>query len=166
MLAVAVDYDEKALLGMDAVVDPFISEALRQNAEDILWMAKALCPVKTGALRASLHVEQTGEFEYAVRDGVPYGIFVEKGHRDPRTGNFVEPQPFLQPAVDRMSKRAKKRIKEAIKTAMGQRVTKAEAAQERSDARLKEIMQRAGVQRIWGGKTTSPVSKAHGPSWG
>lgn len=165
MLAVAVDYDEKALLGMDAAVDPFVSEALRQNAEDILWMAKALCPVQTGALRASLHVEQTGEFEYAVRDGVPYGIFVEKGHRDPRTGRFVEPRPFLQPAVDRMSKRAETRIKEAIKTATEQKSKEAETAQERSDAKLKEIMGRSGA-RVPSGKITSPISKARGPSWG
>ena len=138
MLQVGVAFDEKALLKMDEEVEPRVANALRENAEDILWMAKALCPVETGALRASLHIEQTGEFEYMVGDGVPYGIFVEKGHRGP-TGQFVEPQPFLGPAVDRMKQRCEKRIAEAIMTAKERKVSEAEEAQRRSDERLKQM---------------------------
>lgn len=115
MLETKVTYSSK---GLDIVRENIrfrVKRALKENAEDILQMAKALCPVKTGALRASLHVEQLGEFEYAVRDGVPYGILVEKGYRDPQTGQFIEPRPFLQPAVDRTRARANERIKEAWK---------------------------------------------------
>lgn len=138
MLQVGVAFDEKALRKMGEEVEPRVANAIRENAEDILWMAKALCPVDTGTLRASLHIEQTGEFEYAVRDGVPYGIFVEKGHRGP-TGQFVEPQPFLGPAVDRMRPRCEKRIKEAIMTAKERVAAEAEEAQRRSDERLRQM---------------------------
>lgn len=146
MLQIGVAFDEKQLRKMDEEVEPKLAEALRQNAENILWMAKALCPVKTGNLRASLHIEQTGEFEYMVGDGVPYGIFVEKGHRT-RAGTFVEPQPFLGPAVDRMRPRCEKRIKEAIMTAKERAAVEAEADIKRGQQRLREML---GGKRMFG----------------
>ncbi len=142
MLQVGVAFDEKALRRMKDEVTPLVADALFKNAEDILWMAKALCPVETGALRASLHIEQTDEFEYSVRDGVSYGIFVEKGHRDPRTGQFVEPQPFLGPAVERTKQQCVERIKTATMTAKEKTVAEAERLQKRSDAILREMMGR------------------------
>jgi len=149
MLEVAVAYDVEALMKLPAAIDPLIVEALHQNAETILEMAKLNCPVRTGALRASLHIEQTGEFEYAVRDGVPYGIFVEKGHRDSRTGRFVEPRPFLIPAVDFTWPICEQRIKKAITTATEKCAVNEVEAQKRSDARLMEIKQRMGIKHFW-----------------
>lgn len=143
MLQVGVAYDEKALRRMKPEVYPRVAEALLSNAEDVLWMAKALCPVDTGALRASLHIEQTGEFEYAVRDGVPYGIFVEKGHRSP-TGGFVPAQPFLGPAIERMKPRAEKRIADAVKTGAERVAMEEEAMIERMQAKLREIKRSMG----------------------
>lgn len=143
MLQVGVAYDDKALRKMPAEVEPRVAEALLSNTEDILWMAKALCPVDTGALRASLHIEQMGEFEYAVRDGVSYGIFVEKGHRLPSEG-FVPAQPFLAPAVERMRSRAEKRIADAVKTGAERVAMEEEAMIARMQAKLQEIKRSMG----------------------
>lgn len=151
MLQIGVAFDEKVLMKMEEAVEPLVANALRENAEDILWMAKALCPVDTGALRASLHIEQTDEFEYMVCDGVPYGILVEKGHLT-STGTFVEPQPFLGPAADRMRQRSEKRIKEAIMTAKERAAAEEKVVMERGQARVKEMM---GGQKMFGSMAES-----------
>lgn len=52
--------------------------------------------VDSGALRASIHAERTGENQYMVSDGVEYGFFLEMG--TPK----MAARPWLGPAVFRM----------------------------------------------------------------
>ena len=41
--------------------------------------AVRMCPVDTGRLRSSIHLERIDDFHYILCDGVYYGIFVEFG---------------------------------------------------------------------------------------
>jgi HK97 gp10 family phage protein len=67
-------------------------------AKDIENNARSRAPVRTGALRNSIHAipDATGRWRVAV--GVPYGYFVEFGtHRQAA-------QPYLLPAVQEVAK--------------------------------------------------------------
>jgi HK97 gp10 family phage protein len=74
-----------------------------QNMQDsvdanVIGNAKSMSPVKTGALRDSIHSEISGQFGVWVIAGMEYATFVEFGHRT-RSGSLVPPHPFLEPAV-------------------------------------------------------------------
>ena len=73
-----------------------LKNALKDYMERVLFKAKALAPFKTGDLRKSLNVGPISDFEWYLRDGVPYGKhqefgFTSKGER------FVQ-NPFVTPA--------------------------------------------------------------------
>jgi HK97 gp10 family phage protein len=66
-----------------------------QMAEDTAEWAKTFAPVKTGALRDSIHVvsnKHTGEARVEV--GVPYGVVIEFG------GHNRAAHPFMYPAIE------------------------------------------------------------------
>jgi HK97 gp10 family phage protein len=57
-------------------------------------IARQLCPVDTGELKASIFVEQDGETRFAVGASAPYAVFVEYGTA------FSMSQPFINPAIE------------------------------------------------------------------
>jgi HK97 gp10 family phage protein len=65
-----------------------------KTAHDIEAGAKAVAPVDTGHLRASIKAESHGPLEAEVRVGAEYGIYVEQGTR------HMAPQPYLHPAAE------------------------------------------------------------------
>jgi phage gpG-like protein len=71
--------------------------------------AKALAPVDTGALRASISSEISGDTA-RIGSNLDYSLYVEEGHRvayrgadgtTHYTGEVVPPEPFLKPALYR-----------------------------------------------------------------
>jgi HK97 gp10 family phage protein len=82
---------------LDAIIRGLPGRAdqhVRATAEAISGRAKALAPVDTGALRASIHTEAAGALSQRVADGVEYGYFVELGT------SRMSAQPFMTPAVE------------------------------------------------------------------
>lgn len=103
--------------------DRIIERGLLRAGERVRNRAVLLCPVKTGALRNSIQVEQPAPLTVSVGTNLEYGIFVEFGTGalgDPavphtskeswrwqdedgewHTGHPQAARPFLRPAVDR-----------------------------------------------------------------
>lgn len=80
-----------------AQLDDRIDAATAAVAERASIRAKMRAPIRTGALKTAIHVERTGEGEYAViagNDNVFYGHIVEHG------GVRQPSQPFLIPALE------------------------------------------------------------------
>jgi hypothetical protein len=82
-----------------------------QVSKDVLVDMRAGCPVDTGALLESLDEGRIDDTITRVgsRD-LDYSVYVEEGHeivyvdaagRKVRTGRFVEPQPYMKPALYR-----------------------------------------------------------------
>ena len=68
--------------------------------------AKADCPVDTGHLQSSIYTRKTESnaetTEYEIGATAEYAAFVEYGHATRGGGGFVEPQPFIGPAVEEL----------------------------------------------------------------
>jgi HK97 gp10 family phage protein len=69
--------------------------ATARSARAIARDAAANAPVLTGVLRDSIRAERTGDGEWVVIVGAPYGVHVEFGTM------YMSAQPFLIPAAQR-----------------------------------------------------------------
>ena len=92
-------------------------KALKDNADMIARLAKEKCPVKTGKLRDSIHVEvsKNGNKVAVVADakdknGVPYGRLVEFS---PKIN-----EPYIYPSLDETAEGRKNHIIAEIKKAL------------------------------------------------
>ena len=65
--------------------------------------------VDTGALRASMHWKDVGDFEWHVMDGVEYGYWLEEGT------SKMQPRPFVRPVFADWRKRKFLRLVRAMK---------------------------------------------------
>lgn len=81
---------------------------LGRVGDEIEADAKANAPVRTGRLKASIYSDVIGEgmeTQVAVGSDLHYAIDVEEGHHEDawghETGRWVEPEPFLRPALYR-----------------------------------------------------------------
>lgn len=63
------------------------------RAQRINAIAKTLCPVRTGHLRASIKVVKLSDGGYRIGTDVNYAVYVEFGTR------YMHAQPFLRPAL-------------------------------------------------------------------
>jgi HK97 gp10 family phage protein len=72
-----------------------VSDDIQKGGLSIERDAKLKAPVDTGALKSSIHYEQTGEFSCNISDGVLYGVFQEYGTSKMRA------QPFMRPSVEK-----------------------------------------------------------------
>lgn len=94
--------------GLIATLGPRTDDAVEEAAEMIAEAARTRAPVLTGALKASIHVEEVGlgllANGYAVvadatdEDGYPYGIAVEFGQH--QGSHSVGPHAFMYPAFE------------------------------------------------------------------
>ena len=114
-----VQYSPRGDLGrfIEAKLKPGIAASVAEAQGLIVEEAQRLCPVRTGALRDSIHAEDTQETGKTVVGNVvadaPYAAYVEfgtgirgassegagKGPYSP-TWPGMEAQPFLRPALD------------------------------------------------------------------
>lgn len=74
---------------------PLASQVVRKAAADVEAHAKTLVPVDTGALKASIQTEQTGDMSAAVTAGMEYAAVVEYG-----SARGSPAQPYMTPAAD------------------------------------------------------------------
>ncbi len=106
---------------MGAAASQILAQAAEVAGKIVLEDAKRRCPVDTGALKASLHIEQgkskkpdikqevkilTGKKEY-------YGTFVELGT------SRQAAKPFLRPAVDENKDKIAAAVNQEILRALG-----------------------------------------------
>jgi len=82
-------------------LDSRTAQVVRKAAFDVERFAKTYAPVDTGFLRSSIHTEiqvnKLRMYSAAVVAGAEYASFVESGT------SRMSPQPFLQPALDRVA---------------------------------------------------------------
>jgi len=87
----------KAEVSLDAygikMVEDNFRGRLQEAAEIVADEARRLCPVDTGKLRDSIHVDDSNPFAPAVVADAPYALYVEEGTR------FQEGQHFLAQAI-------------------------------------------------------------------
>jgi HK97 gp10 family phage protein len=110
-------------LGMipDAIRIKALKSLMEHAAQPIVEAAKANAPVLTGELRASIGTtrpkEKDGTISIQVQPGEGfffgdeyYAGFIEFGHHLGKRGTlgrkFIEPKPFLRPAVDSQGENA------------------------------------------------------------
>lgn len=96
--------------GLDALKDKLtrlqnidFSEPAKKAAVDIYNMGQTRTPKKTGELRTSMGVNQTGDATFEVGYAKEYAPHVEYGHRIVRNGRqvgYVNGQRFLQAMVE------------------------------------------------------------------
>lgn len=90
-------YIPNPLLEVQVVLTPEVHRLVGSLADEVAQRASQLAPVRTGALAASIHVENSGlgsPAESDVTADVPYSGYVEFGTSD------TPSQPFLRPALD------------------------------------------------------------------
>lgn len=104
-MAISIDSSQLTALTARAtssrkIVGARVSAAVRKTAFDIERDAKALAPVDTGNLRASISTDITGDgntgtITALIGPTADYGIYQELGT------SRMAPQPYLGPAFDR-----------------------------------------------------------------
>jgi HK97 gp10 family phage protein len=109
--------------GIQQVVDEFrgfnsrlqdaVRNTLGEATNQIVTIAQSYAPVRTGALRDSIHAEQTGPMSYGIAADVEYATFVEYG-----TVRMLA-RPFMRPAVIEGNQLILEAAYEAIQEAFG-----------------------------------------------
>jgi len=85
-----------------AVIPAETEAALEKNAQALLLMIQSRAPVRTGAYRASWHIERSGN-QRLVGSGAPYGRRLEFGFvgTDALGRSYHQaPQPHVRPSAD------------------------------------------------------------------
>ena len=84
-------------------------EVLYQAMHEMHDEASILCPVDTGRLKNSIHLDPIGKADTIIlADGVDYGVHQEFG-----TVN-MPPSPFFRPSLDRIRQRLPQIWKEVL----------------------------------------------------
>lgn len=94
-----VTLDTSVLDKLTAEMKPNANKIVAKYAFAIQGDAQTNSPVDTGALRASIEAEETGDLSWQVHDGVAYGVFQELGT------SKMAAHPFLVPAVEKFRDR-------------------------------------------------------------
>lgn len=95
-MSIRVRLDTRRLDAIAAGLEKNKDKALKALASEVKAEAKARAPVRTGALRKSIHYKKMRTGYYSVQDEVEYGQFVELGTHK------MAAQPFLAPAVEQV----------------------------------------------------------------
>ncbi|MEA1961277.1 MAG: HK97-gp10 family putative phage morphogenesis protein [Bacillota bacterium] len=111
----------KLLEEMGAAASEVLEKATEAGGQIVLEDARTRCPEVTGALKASLHMEQAKSKKPEIKQEVKispgkqeyYGTFVELGT------TRQEAQPFLRPAVDKNKEQIGKAVNREILRALG-----------------------------------------------
>lgn len=105
-------------LGLHSMTDlaPHIMRAvdaeIEDAAEELQYLAQELAPVRTGALRDSIHVQRIDHLAVQVRADAEYAAFVEYGT------SRMAAQPFMTPAMETIRQSYAARIARAIEAAI------------------------------------------------
>lgn len=99
-----IELNPAGLAGLMAESERQTRERAKRAVSEIARDAKALAPVDTGRLRASIDADHEG---LKVTVDAPYWAPVEYGHRvvawGHETGKYEPPQPFMRPAAYRQA---------------------------------------------------------------
>lgn len=94
-LTIEVNNIDEVLEGLDEKIE----RALELIGAQVENYAIAICPTDTGRLKNSItHALDPDGQSVHIGSNVEYAAYVECGHHTP-SGKFVEPQPYLEPAV-------------------------------------------------------------------
>jgi HK97 gp10 family phage protein len=110
-----LDQLKRKLAAMPIAARTEIRKALDVSAEEMAATARALAPVDTGALKASIEkAEGRHDLEVLVRAGGPatgLAVIVEYGHDN------AAARPFFWPAYRSLRRRIRSRLNRAIRSA-------------------------------------------------
>jgi HK97 gp10 family phage protein len=93
LVGVVVKVNTSRLEGVISKLPGAAAEAASMTADQIVLKARAIVPVRTGALRASI-TKMGGGMRWVATATAGYAIFVEFGTRK------MAAQPFLRPAAE------------------------------------------------------------------
>ena len=97
--------------------EPKVAKALTNALAKIMFTIEAeavrKCPVDTGRLRASIHLDKVSDYEWVLADGVEYGIHQEYGTI------YIAAQPFFRPALNLGMKMAGQYVNAELKYEFG-----------------------------------------------
>lgn len=85
-----------------------LADFIADEAEQLKERAQELAPVKTGHLRASIHIEQRDDLTVEVDVGADYGMVVEFG------GVHTPAHPFLSAAAAEQGAGLEDRLRKSI----------------------------------------------------
>lgn len=103
-----IKLDTAALDKLAAHLNTNVSTALRRAATQAYGIAADLAPYDTGALSNTLRMDRDSELLYTIYDQVEYGIWQELGT------SKMGAQPFMTPAIERVSGQIGQMIAEVI----------------------------------------------------
>lgn len=106
---------------MGAAASAVLEQAAAAGGQIVLEDAKSRCPIDTGALKASLHMDKGKSKKPDIKQEVKispgkqeyYGTFVELGTTRQAA------QPYLRPAVDKNKEKIAKAVTQEIARALG-----------------------------------------------
>jgi HK97 gp10 family phage protein len=78
---------------LDNATQEFVQDALNQTAQEIMFRARQLAPVRTGRLMQSIYAQVICQWVVKVGCYVPYALFQELGTR------YIHPRYFLTRAL-------------------------------------------------------------------
>lgn len=102
-------------LGLNSMADlaPKIMQAVDREiedaAEELVYLAQELVPVRTGALKASIHADRIDHLAMQVRADVEYAAYVEYGT------SRMAAQPYITPAMEAIRRGYTERIARRIR---------------------------------------------------
>lgn len=92
-----VEVDDENFSGkmekLDEATQEYVQDALTQNAQEIMFRARQLAPVRTGRLIQSIYAQIVSQWVVKIGCYVPYALFQEFGTR------FIQPRLFLTRAL-------------------------------------------------------------------
>lgn len=99
---------QKRMLKTKAHLAPNIKKCVQQACIDVQERAKENAPRRTGYLGDNIEVSVLDSYTGEVTATADYAEYVELGTR------FMEPQPFMKPAVDAVEHEFIKNLKKAL----------------------------------------------------
>lgn len=100
----------------DAITQGF-NDALSDLRTKIENTTTGLCPVRTGALKASIDIQQQGDFSLSAKAGMDYASFVDEGTTRQRAQPFFT-DPITR-EVDQFKDDIERKITDALQRAGG-----------------------------------------------
>lgn len=103
---------QKRMLKTKAHLAPNIKICVQQACIDVQERAKENAPRRTGFLGDNIEISMLDSYTGEVTAIADYAEYVELGTR------FMEPQPFMKPAVEAVEPEFVKNLKKAIMTSL------------------------------------------------
>ena len=111
-MTIQLRLDLNSLAALAPRIMDAVDAELNDAAEEIADIARDLVPVRTGALKASIHTTRIDHLAVQVRADAEYAAWVEYG------SSRAPAQPFITPAIEAVRGGYERRIAQAIRESL------------------------------------------------